>query len=119
MVGVPTDRAWRHDYRNAIKNPEFRIRTELEPENRFTRFALLWLNQGTYRRLQGTCVSGLTQDSNGTKKYRFPFLDWPENTENGKKGKLCVAYQIKAYGTLVHADTLKFQNSNNILKKKL
>ena len=48
MVGVPTDRAWRHDYRNAIKNPEFRIRTELEPENWFSRFALLWLNQGTY-----------------------------------------------------------------------
>ena len=60
MAGVPTDRAWRHDYRNTIKNPEFRIRTELEPENRFSRFAQLWLNRDTYRHLQGTSRSGLT-----------------------------------------------------------
>ena len=60
MVGVPTDRAWPEDHAGAIKNPEFRIRTELEPENRFSRFAPLCLNRGTYRHLQGTCGSGLT-----------------------------------------------------------
>ena len=48
MVGVPTDQAWPEDHAGVIKNPEFRIRTELESENRFSRFALLWLNQGTY-----------------------------------------------------------------------
>ena len=60
MVGVPTDRAWPEDHAGAIKNPEFRIWTELEPENRFSRFAQLWLSQGTYRHLHGTCGSGLT-----------------------------------------------------------
>ena len=60
MVGVPTNQAWPEDHAGAIKNPEFRIRTELEPENRFSRFAPLWLNRGTYRHLQGTCGSGLT-----------------------------------------------------------
>ena len=29
-----------------------------------------------------------------------------------------MTYQIEAYGTLVHADTLKFQNFSKILKKK-
>ena len=29
-----------------------------------------------------------------------------------------MTYQIKAYGTLVHADTLKFQNTSKILGKK-
>ena len=60
MVGVPTDRAWPKDHADAIKNPEFRMRTELETENRFSRFAPFWLNQGTYKHLQGTCRSGLT-----------------------------------------------------------
>ena len=60
MVGVPTDRAWPKDHAGAIENPEIRIRTELEPENRFSRFAPLRLNQGTYRDLQGTCELSLT-----------------------------------------------------------
>ena len=30
-----------------------------------------------------------------------------------------MTYQIKAYGMLVHADTLKFQNSSKSLGKKL
>ena len=61
MVGVVlTDQAWPKDHAGAIKNPEFRIQTELDPENRFSRFALLWLNRGTYRHLQGTCRLGLT-----------------------------------------------------------
>ena len=60
MVGVPMDQAWPENYAGAIKNPDFQIRTELEPDNRFPRFALLCLNQGTYRHLQGTCKSGLT-----------------------------------------------------------
>ena len=59
MVGVPTNQAWPEDHAGAIKNLEFRIRTELEPENRFSCFAQFWLNQGTYRHLQGTCGSGL------------------------------------------------------------
>ena len=29
MVGVSKDRAWPEDHAGAIKNPEFRIRTEL------------------------------------------------------------------------------------------
>ena len=60
MVGVPTDRAWPEDHAGAIKNLELRIRTELEPENLFSRFALLWANQGTYRHGRGTHGSGLT-----------------------------------------------------------
>ena len=60
MVGVPTDQAWPKDHAGAIENPEIQIRTELEPENQFSRFAQLWLNQGTYRHLQGTCGLGLT-----------------------------------------------------------
>ena len=60
MVWVPTDRAGPEDHAGVIRNPEFRIRTELELENRFSRFAPFWLNQGTYRHLQGTCGSGLT-----------------------------------------------------------
>ena len=47
--GLTSGSRWCH------QNPEFRIRTELEPENRFSYFDLLWLNQGTYRHLQGTC----------------------------------------------------------------
>ena len=60
MVGVPTNQAWPEDHAGAIKNLEFRIRTKLEPENWFSCFALLRLNQGPYRHLQGTCWLGLT-----------------------------------------------------------
>ena len=45
MVGVSTDRAWPEDYAGAIKNPDFRIRTELEPENRFSRWYLYHIVQ--------------------------------------------------------------------------
>ena len=55
MVGVSTDWNYPEDHAGAIRNPEFRIRAELEPENRFSRFVLLWLNRGTYRHLLGTC----------------------------------------------------------------
>ena len=60
MVGAPTDQAWPKDPAGAIENPDFRIQTELEPENQFSRFALLRLNQGTYRHVQGICRLGLT-----------------------------------------------------------
>ena len=60
MQVVPKEPAWAQEHAGAIRNPEFRIRAELEPENRFSRFALLWPNQDTYIHLQGTCGSGLT-----------------------------------------------------------
>ena len=47
MVWVPTDRAWPKDHAGVIENPEIQIRTELESENQFSRFAQLWLNGGT------------------------------------------------------------------------
>ena len=51
--------------------------------------------------------------------FRFRIGRKLRKTEkNGKIGKLHVTYQIKAYGTLVHADTLKFQNFSKILKTK-
>ena len=52
--------------------------------------------------------------------FRFRIGRKLRKTEkNGKIGKLHVAYQIKAYGMLVHADTLKFQISSKILEKNL
>ena len=39
--------------------------------------------------------------------------------KNRKIRKLYVTYQIKAYGTLVCADTLEFQNFKKILEKNL
>ena len=47
MVGVPTDGAWPKDHDGAIKNPEFLIPTELEPENWLSRFDPFLLNRGT------------------------------------------------------------------------
>ena len=50
--------------------------------------------------------------------FRFRIGRKLRKTEKtGKIGKLHVAYQIKAYGMLVHADTLKFQISSKILEK--
>ena len=68
MVGVPTDWAWPEDHAGAIRNPEFRILTELEPENRFSRFAPFWLNQGTYRHLQQASKFGVFEKKTQGKK---------------------------------------------------
>ena len=45
MVGVPTNQAWPEDHAGAIKNPEFRIRIELELENWFSRWYLYYIVQ--------------------------------------------------------------------------
>ena len=93
MVGVSTDRAWPKDHAGAIENPEIRIRTELEPENRFSRFALLWLNQGTYRHLQGTCGLGLTQGFQRYQKIRISVTGFARKYGKWKKtekSKNCV-----------------------------
>ena len=48
--------------------------------------------------------------------FRFRIGRKLRKTEKtGKLGKLHVTYQIKAYDTLVHADSLKAQNSRKIL----
>ena len=44
MKVVPKEPARVQDPAGAGKNPENRIRAGLEPENRFSLFALLWLN---------------------------------------------------------------------------
>ena len=50
--------------------------------------------------------------------FRFRIGRKLRKTEKtGKLGKLHVTYQIKACGVLVHADTLKSQNSRKILGK--
>ena len=53
------------------------------------------------------------------RRSGFPDLD-PENPEKPnnfrKSRKLHVTYQFEAPGTLVRLDTIKFQNSNNILE---
>ena len=54
MKVVPKEPAWAQDHAGAIRNPEFRIRTELEPENRFSRFALLWLSRKAF---QSSCFA--------------------------------------------------------------
>ena len=65
MVRVPTDRAWPENHAGALKNLEFRIRAELEPENRFSRFAPFWLNQrphsGEYSQITDFIWSMLTK----------------------------------------------------------
>ena len=45
MVGVPTDWARTEDYAGSIINPEFQIQTELELENRFSRWYLYYIVQ--------------------------------------------------------------------------
>ena len=43
MTGAPMDPAYSEDHAGAIKNPEFRIRTEQEPENGFSRWYLYYI----------------------------------------------------------------------------
>ena len=52
MVRGPTGWAGPEDHAGAIENPDFWIRTKLEPENRFSRFALKAITEGVLHKVR-------------------------------------------------------------------